>query len=224
MFIPEKLKPWFDARKRFRLSHAQVQMARELGLNPKSLGKLDNHKQQPWKVPLPEFIEHLYFKRFGLDRPDSVRSLEDVLAAEESKKSRKREQKVARLQTGVETQSVAGEEAKLSAEEIDDAIPIGPDLSPRSRRKGESDSEKRWANIQNLIEYGGTISIGGSPFDGPSRLSADDGGQCLVMLELRSGDTLVRTLDRLDAAIAAAEEREWEFIEFEPDEIPDEYR
>jgi hypothetical protein len=34
-----------DARRRFHLSH--VQMARELGMNPKKLGKLDNHDQEP---------------------------------------------------------------------------------------------------------------------------------------------------------------------------------
>ena len=69
---------WIDARKRHRLSHEQVQMARELGLNPRKLGKLDNHRQEPWKLPLPAFIEQLYRKRFGKDRPDLVLSLEDV--------------------------------------------------------------------------------------------------------------------------------------------------
>jgi hypothetical protein len=40
------LQPWIDARRKFRLSHAHVQMARELGLNPKKLGKLNNHPQE----------------------------------------------------------------------------------------------------------------------------------------------------------------------------------
>jgi len=35
------------AQKRHRLSDKQVQMARELGLNPDKLGKIDNHKQEP---------------------------------------------------------------------------------------------------------------------------------------------------------------------------------
>jgi len=61
--IPERLQAWIEARKRHHLSHAQVQMARELGMNAKKLGKLDNHDQEPWK--LPRFIEHLYLKRFG---------------------------------------------------------------------------------------------------------------------------------------------------------------
>jgi hypothetical protein len=55
---------WIDAKKRFRLSAVHIQMAKELGMNPKKFGKLANHKQEPWKAPLPEFIEECYFKRF----------------------------------------------------------------------------------------------------------------------------------------------------------------
>jgi hypothetical protein len=29
------------------------------------LGSLDNHRQEPWKLPLRQFIEELYAKRFG---------------------------------------------------------------------------------------------------------------------------------------------------------------
>jgi DNA-binding PadR family transcriptional regulator len=60
--IPEDLQRWIHARKRFRLSDAQVQMARELSMNPQKPGSLANHKQEPWKAPLPVFIEHLYRK------------------------------------------------------------------------------------------------------------------------------------------------------------------
>ena len=59
-----KLEKWQMAKKRHRLSDKQVQMARELGLNPDKLGKIDNHKQETWKLPLPEYIEELYFKHF----------------------------------------------------------------------------------------------------------------------------------------------------------------
>jgi hypothetical protein len=44
-------------------------MAPELGLNPKKFGKLDNHRQEPWKAPLPQFIEALYYKRFKRSVP-----------------------------------------------------------------------------------------------------------------------------------------------------------
>jgi hypothetical protein len=40
-------------------------MARELGMNRMKLGKLDNHEQEPWKMPLRAYIEHLYQQRFG---------------------------------------------------------------------------------------------------------------------------------------------------------------
>ena len=47
-------------------------MARELGLNPGKLGKISNRRQEPWKAPLPQFIEHLYLKRFGREQPRVV--------------------------------------------------------------------------------------------------------------------------------------------------------
>ncbi len=91
--IPERLQGWIEARKRHRLSHAQVQMARELGMNPRKLGKLGNHNQEPWKLPLPAFIEKLYRKRFGKERPAVVRSIEECARLEEQKKAAKRERK-----------------------------------------------------------------------------------------------------------------------------------
>jgi len=67
--IAAKLKLSIEARRKYRLSHAKVQMARELGMNPKKLGGIANHRQEPWKLPLPQFIEHCYEKRFGVRRP-----------------------------------------------------------------------------------------------------------------------------------------------------------
>ena len=77
---------WIDARQRHHLSHAQVQMARELGMNPAKLGKLDNHDQEPLKMPLGEYLQHLYLKRFGRPRPDAVMSIEDRVSLREQKK------------------------------------------------------------------------------------------------------------------------------------------
>ena len=73
--MTDKNKKWIDAKKKFRLSDTQIQMARELGMNPKKFGSLANHKQEPWKAPLPEFIEDIYFKRFKKDKPDVVKKL-----------------------------------------------------------------------------------------------------------------------------------------------------
>lgn len=83
----QKMQVWIDARARHRLSHVQVQMARELGMNPGKLGKLDNHKQEPWKMSLAPYIEYLYRKRFGKACPDDVRSIEQRIRLEEEKKA-----------------------------------------------------------------------------------------------------------------------------------------
>ncbi|NUO09752.1 MAG: hypothetical protein HUU08_13925 [Candidatus Brocadia sp.] len=71
----EKNKQWIEAKKKFRLSNMHIQMARELGMNPKKFGGLANHKQEPWKAPLPVFIEDLYLKRFKKEKPDIVKPL-----------------------------------------------------------------------------------------------------------------------------------------------------
>jgi hypothetical protein len=93
-----KLQPWFEARKRFRLSDAHIQMARELGMNPRKFGSLANDGQEPWKRPLAEFIAHCYRKRFGRAEPDHVRSLEEVVKSAErqhkEKQARKAEKSV----------------------------------------------------------------------------------------------------------------------------------
>ncbi len=84
--IAAKLKLWIEARERYRLSHAQVQMARELGMNPKKLGKIANHGQEPWKLPLPQFIEQCYEKQFGVERPKDVCSIEEKEADRRARK------------------------------------------------------------------------------------------------------------------------------------------
>lgn len=91
--IPKELQPWIEAKKKHRLSQKHIQMARELGMNPKGFGKLDNHKQQQWKAPLPQFIEHLYMKRFGKEAPDRVLSFEEITKLKIQKKAAAKERK-----------------------------------------------------------------------------------------------------------------------------------
>lgn len=105
--LSSKYQPWVDARKRFHLSHAHIQMARELGMNPKKFGGLANHQQEPWKVPLPVFIADLYRKRFGKERPDDVRPLEEILADRERKQA---ERKAARRQAQAGPDSASADE------------------------------------------------------------------------------------------------------------------
>ena len=87
--FPSKLQIWIEARKRHKLGDMHIQMARELGLNPKKFGKLDNHKQERWKAPLPQFIERIYFKHFKKDRPDTIKSIEQMHAEQLKKKQNK---------------------------------------------------------------------------------------------------------------------------------------
>jgi hypothetical protein len=68
-------------------------MARELGMNPREFGKLANHKQEPWKAPLPVFIEQIYRKRYGKSQPDRVISIEDRAREIAAKKAEKRERR-----------------------------------------------------------------------------------------------------------------------------------
>ena len=76
MKLEPKPEAWIDARQRHRLSHAHVQVARELGMAPASLRGLDDHQHEPWTAPVATFIEQLYLKRFGRPSPVEVQSLE----------------------------------------------------------------------------------------------------------------------------------------------------
>lgn len=87
------LEKWMVAQKRHRLSDKQVQMARELGLNPDKLGKIDNHRQESWKAPLPQFIENIYFKRFRREEPETVKPLKQILKEMETRKKLQKEKK-----------------------------------------------------------------------------------------------------------------------------------
>ena len=54
-----------SSKKKYRLSNISVQKAIRLGLNPKKLGSIASHKQQPWKEPLADFIDRIYEKALG---------------------------------------------------------------------------------------------------------------------------------------------------------------
>lgn len=87
------IEKWVIAQKKHKLSDKHVQMARELGLNPDKLGKIDNHQQETWKAPLPQFIEEIYFKRFKREEPETVRPLKEIIALDKVKKEKKKKEK-----------------------------------------------------------------------------------------------------------------------------------
>jgi hypothetical protein len=113
--IPEKYRIWIEARRRYHLSDVQIQMARELGLNPHKFGKIANEKQEPWKIPLPQFIEAIYFKRFHKSQPEVVQSLEAMIKAQQEKNAEKRARKadLKDKSTSSDTDSSSNEQAKM---------------------------------------------------------------------------------------------------------------
>jgi hypothetical protein len=118
-FIPNRLKPWIEARQRFRLSHAHIQMALELGLNPKKFGKLANHRQEPWKAPLPDFIAKLYLKRFDKTAPTAIRTIEEMAAAEMAKRQARRERREAvRQQLSAATSLMAAQDEPSARSDV----------------------------------------------------------------------------------------------------------
>ena len=54
---------WKEAKKKCRLNAETVQMAKELGLNPKSLIKNIPNKSQSWKKPVYLWIREMYWER-----------------------------------------------------------------------------------------------------------------------------------------------------------------
>ena len=71
----KKKEEWKKAKKRYHLTDMHIQMARDLGMNPKKFGSLANNKQQKWKAPLSEFIEDIYFKHFKKEEPDIIKPI-----------------------------------------------------------------------------------------------------------------------------------------------------
>ena len=54
---------WAEAKKKCRLNQETIRMAKEMGLNPKSLIKNIPNEKQKWKSPVKEWIEDMYEKR-----------------------------------------------------------------------------------------------------------------------------------------------------------------
>ena len=88
-------------------------MAREVGLNPKKLGKMANNDQEPWKEPLPDYIETLYRKHFKKDRPDNIRSIEQMVSDNKRKKAERKAQK----QLAIESKESKPQNVKASIQE-----------------------------------------------------------------------------------------------------------
>lgn len=60
-----KDEAWAEAKKRCRLNQADIKMAKELGMTPKSLLKNIPSPKQQWKAPVKVWIRDLYESKIG---------------------------------------------------------------------------------------------------------------------------------------------------------------
>jgi len=54
---------WAEAKKKCRLNNETLQMAKEMGLNPRSLIKNIPNKSEQWKSPVSDWLQDMYEKR-----------------------------------------------------------------------------------------------------------------------------------------------------------------
>lgn len=58
-----KQEMWDEAKKKCRLSDEEICMAKEMGVNPKSLIKNIPSRSEMWKAPVKDWIHDMYDKR-----------------------------------------------------------------------------------------------------------------------------------------------------------------
>ena len=54
---------WIEAKRRCRLNDNDIQIAKDMGLNPQSLIKNIPSKTEQWKLPVKDWIHQMYQKR-----------------------------------------------------------------------------------------------------------------------------------------------------------------
>lgn len=64
---------WEEAKKKCRLGDEEIRMAKEMGLNPKSLIKNIPNKNEQWKTPVKDWVHDMYDKRNEKSRKKAER-------------------------------------------------------------------------------------------------------------------------------------------------------
>ncbi len=54
---------WIEAKRKCRLNQEDIRMAKEMGLNPRSLIRNIPSKSEPWKQPVKVWIREMYARR-----------------------------------------------------------------------------------------------------------------------------------------------------------------
>jgi hypothetical protein len=58
-------RQWAEAKRRCRLNQQDIRMAKEMGLEPRSLIKNIPSPNQQWKLPVKQWIHELYEEKTG---------------------------------------------------------------------------------------------------------------------------------------------------------------
>ncbi|MFK8111064.1 MAG: hypothetical protein AB8B91_02620 [Rubripirellula sp.] len=154
--IPHKFHRWIEARKKAKLSNAHIQMARELGMNPKRLVIQAAQSAQPWRLPLPAYIEACYEEKYGKKRPDEVKSIE---AMAEEHVARREARKAANAEKDASEASVEPS-ADAPAEPSADA-PDEPSVdAPAEPRADAPDEPSAIAEVGTSVDVSAIAEIG----------------------------------------------------------------
>ena len=66
---------WEEAKRKCRLGDEEIRMAKEMGLNPKSLIKNIPNKNEQWKAPVKDWIHDMYDKMNEKSRKKAERKV-----------------------------------------------------------------------------------------------------------------------------------------------------
>lgn len=72
-----KQELWDEAKKKCRIGDEEICMAKEMGLNPKSLIKNIPNKSEMWKALVKEWIHDMYDKRQRKSKRKAVQQNKD---------------------------------------------------------------------------------------------------------------------------------------------------
>jgi len=64
---------WDEAKRKCHIGDEEIRMAKEMGLNPKSLIKNIPSKSEMWKAPVKDWIHDMYDKRQGKSQQKAKR-------------------------------------------------------------------------------------------------------------------------------------------------------
>ncbi|VEP16409.1 conserved hypothetical protein [Hyella patelloides LEGE 07179] len=86
---------WNDAMTKYKLNERHVAMAKRLNMNPKNFSRYatpkGKRKQQGWKLPLPQFIEKTFAKKYP-HSPEGQRAIAQRRARKAARREKKRAQ------------------------------------------------------------------------------------------------------------------------------------